>query len=333
MGVMMLDKTFWLDKTRERLMLAVIAAGVLSLYAAVAFLGGLPGTDNGAVAARFAPANIKLIVQRHLPPKADRDLEAVKLAALYDELGYTTEAVAAGQTPVPRLIASDIPAGLAETRDPELRKSVFIRTLLPIVLLENERVREDRERLDLIMGRMDEGRPISRVNRDWLAEKMTVYEVGSGDVATLKKRMDVVPPSLTIAMAAQETGWGTSRFAREGNALFGQWTWSAAHGILPAERKDGMTHRIKAFETPALAVRDYMLNLNTHRAYAPFRNLRAQARAEGSGLNALALATGLKAYSERGGEYVAAIRGLIRSNALTALDRARLVPRSGAIRL
>ena len=150
------------------------------------------------------------------------------------------------------------------------------------------------------------------------------YGAEPGDAADLLSRIDVVPPSLALAQAAQESGWGTSRFARNANALYGQRSWgSDADGLKPAKAKR-QDFRVRAFPDLLSAVRSYMHNLNSHRAYAELRQRRAQARALGAPLNALDLVGGLKSYSEEGKAYVRALSALIEGNELQSLDGARL---------
>jgi len=131
--------------------------------------------------------------------------------------------------------------------------------------------------------------------------------------------------SLALAQAAIESGWGTSRFAREGNALFGQWVWGeAAKGLIPEDRQDGMNHKIRAFESPLEAVTSYIRNLNTHRAYRHMRDIRATMRSEGRMPDGHVLAEGLEAYSEKGRDYIDLVRDIIAANDLRALDHATL---------
>ena len=135
-------------------------------------------------------------------------------------------------------------------------------------------------------------------------------------------QLDVIPAGLALGQAAYESGYGTSRFAVEGNALFGQWTYGGK-GLKPLEqRKELGDHRIATFDWPFDSVRGYFLNLSSHPAYEGFRRLRAQLKAEGKPLTALALADGLISYSERGQEYVDALKGIIRVNKLDIADDA-----------
>jgi hypothetical protein len=135
-------------------------------------------------------------------------------------------------------------------------------------------------------------------------------------------RLDVIPAGLVLGQAAYESGYGTSRFAVEGNALFGQWTYGG-EGLKPEQqRKELGDHRIAAFDWPFDSVRGYFINLSSHPAYEEFRQLRAELKAQGKPLTSLALADGLKSYSERGQEYVDTLKGIIRTNKLDKCDDA-----------
>jgi Bax protein len=150
------------------------------------------------------------------------------------------------------------------------------------------------------------------------------YRVERGDIAALLLRVDAIPPSLALAQAAEESGWGTSKFARRGNALFGQWTTSSDVGIVPARRDAGKTHKIKAFKSLQDSIAAYMRNLNVHRAYREFRQARHSLRRRGRALDGLRLAAGMTRYSERAEKYVETLRIIINVNRLNLFDAAQL---------
>jgi Bax protein len=147
------------------------------------------------------------------------------------------------------------------------------------------------------------------------------------DLSTLKIRMDYVPASLTIAQAAKETGWGTSRFAQEGNALFGQWTWSG-EGIKPKRADDDSTHKVMKFKVLQASVKAYQRNLNTHSTYKDFRSARAELRDEDKKLDSIILSEYLDKYAETGKEYVKILQQIIRQNNLEDFDDAKILPMS-----
>ena len=147
------------------------------------------------------------------------------------------------------------------------------------------------------------------------------------DLSTLKVRMDEIPVSLAIAQAAKETGWGTSRFALKGNALFGQWTWSG-EGLKPKNAEQGKDHKVMRFNSLQLSVRAYLRNLNTHKSYKNLRKARTDLRNKNKALDSLILSKYLDKYAETGSQYVEVIKKIIKQNNLKDFDEARLLPSS-----
>lgn len=248
------------------------------------------------------------------------DVRAVE--ALYADLGYALDDVRDTASPVPRVYLTAVPQGIQDIYNVEDRKSLFLRTVLPLVLKVNEELAADRDRLLRLQDSQKAGAVLSYQDRRWLDEQAQRYGLESPVISTLLRHVDTVPPSLALAQAIEESGWGTSRFARQGNALFGQWT--TGDGLIPANRREGRDHAIRAFPTLLDAVRGYAYNLNSHRAYRDFRSQRAQMRAQGQDLDGATLAGTLLRYSERGEHYVETIRALMRQNALSQFDTARL---------
>ncbi len=257
---------------------------------------------------------------RKLPP-----LKTVKaLSVTFQQLGYDLEQVRTGETGVPRLFLTSLPGDLKDIRESRVRKTLFFKTVLPLVLRVNEEILRERRRLWKLHFRLSLDRKLGPGDRLWLMVMTERYGVERGDVASLLKRVDIVPPSLALAQAAEESGWGTSRFVREGNAVFGQWTFSKTGNLVPARRDKDKFHNIKAFSSLLDSVRAYTRNLNTHGAYRLLRRARYGLRLRGAPLDGLLLVKNLKNYSQRGQEYVGTIRALIESNKLHRLDDARL---------
>ena len=163
--------------------------------------------------------------------------------------------------------------------------------------------------------------------RVWLKRRFKEYKIDDQDLSKLKMRMDIIPVSIAIAQAANESGWGTSRFALEGNALFGQWTWSKK-GISPKNKDPNESHKIMQFQILKASVRAYKNNLNSHNAYKEFREARAQLRQEDLPIDGLKLTKYLKNYAAIGDEYVRILESLIRNNSLTDFDKADLLTTS-----
>ena len=203
------------------------------------------------------------------------------------------------------------------------RKELFIQIILPLVIKENNYIRLDRNKLFSVLNKSKN----TNAEKKWLEKKFKQYGVLNKDLSTLKIRMDEIPTSLAIAQAAKETGWGTSRFALEGNALFGQWTWSG-EGIKPAGADDDSTHKVMKFKVLQASVKAYHRNLNTHSSYSNFRIARAELRDKKRVLDSMILSEYLDKYAETGKEYVKILQKIIKQNKLTDFDDAKLLPSS-----
>ena len=203
------------------------------------------------------------------------------------------------------------------------KKNFFIKIILPLVLEENNKVKLNRKKLFAILNKSNN----SAAEKRWLNQKFKQYGVLNKDLLTLKIRMDIVPVSLAIAQAAKETGWGKSRFALEGNALFGQWTWSG-EGIKPAGADNDTTHKVMKFKVLKTSVKAYLRNLNTHRSYKRFRLVRAVLRDNGKNLDSLILANYLDKYAATGEQYIVILKKIIKQNNLKDFDDVQLMPSS-----
>ncbi len=201
------------------------------------------------------------------------------------------------------------------------RKAAFFDFVRPLIESENERVWRDRQRLIAIDAN---GSP-SFFDRRWLKRIATDYGVKEANptdpafVENLLLRIDTVPLSLALAQSAKESGWGTSRFARDGNNLFGEWCFDEGCGLVPNARPEGRSHEVEAFRSPRHSVASYLNNINSHDSYRAFRTERAALRAANVALSGIALAEKLSQYSERREAYVEEIRQLIRINDLESL--------------
>ena len=258
---------------------------------------------------------------------------ATQLSDYFTEIGYTKKAVRIGAADVPRFVVSSIPEDWAAGLTVDQKKSLFFRALLPMVLMANDEVLADRAKLQEVRVRIAAGKGVSRSEVTWLKELAGQYRVTAISGATaapdtraidrLLRRVDMVPPSLALAQAAIESAYGSSRFAIEGNALYGQWTYG--DGIVPGQQRQQLgDYRIANFDTPLGSIRAYMQNLNTNRAYKPFRDARAAARQKSERPRGAPLAGGLLAYSEKGQDYVSLVRTIIAHNQLSPLDSAKL---------
>lgn len=251
------------------------------------------------------------------------------LTDVFARMGYDLESVISGHGVVPRVFISALPSDMSNIRENEARKLVFFKSILPLVLHTNEEILTERRRLWQLRYQMVMGEGIDPIDKLWLevtAERYRVKEtsVSVGLIDTLLRCADIIPPSLALAQAAEESGWGTSRYVREGNAIFGQWAISPSGNLTPGRRDEGKSHGIKAFSTLLDSVRAYALNLNSHRSYREFREAREEIRGIGATVDGMILVGRLKSYSERGMNYVRAISTIIDANNLRRLDKARL---------
>ncbi len=249
---------------------------------------------------------------------------AVDLLEAFGNAGYDLRRIRAGKGDVPRIFVAALPEDMRSIRLAEQRKRTFIKSVLPLVLRANDAVLAERRRLRAILAEQAAGRGPSAWQQAWLAEMAERYGSASTDAKALLTRVDIVPVSLALAQAAEESGWGTSRFARQGNAVFGQWTWDTEIGIVPRDRPRGRYHLVRKFPALQHSVTAYVANLNSNPAYAAFREARARQRSKGEVPAGIALAAHLTAYSERGTAYVRTLRRIIGQNALQDLDDARL---------
>ena len=249
-------------------------------------------------------------------------LSASTIEQLFKETDYNLKDVRKTKLVKPVKL-SLLPNEMKMIESTEKRKNLFIQIILPLIIEENNRIKLNRKKLFSILNKNHN----SNAEKKWLNEKFKQYGVLNKDLSTLKVRMDTVPVSLAIAQAAKETGWGTSRFALEGNALFGQWTWSG-EGIKPADADNNATHKVMKFKILKSSVRAYQRNLNTHSGYKEFRMARAALRDNRRNLDGLILATYLNKYAETGTEYVKIIKQIIKQNNLTDFDKVKLLPSS-----
>jgi uncharacterized FlgJ-related protein len=253
-----------------------------------------------------------------------------EILQLFEDLGYTEAAWDEGLRDVNRVYLQNMPSRWRSKHSKEvqvkMKKELFLRTIAPLVLRSNELIHADRTRMHalIVEGRVDD---------PWMKELALRYRVlestdGELDDALVRElahRVDMIPNSLALAQAIEESGWGTSRFADQGNAMFGQWAWGDK-AIKPEQQRSGKgDYGIAAFDSPQESVNGYMLNINTHRAYGPLRDRRADIRTQGGTPSGKDLAPTLINYSERGQHYVESLLSIMGYNKLYEIDEARLV--------
>jgi Bax protein len=292
--------------------------------------GAFHGAGHGTGWTKFGPTgNFGALDMTRIVQALDN---SQRLFGYFEDMGYRLDALREGVGTVPRVYLASLPNDLPQVESIEIRKAVFIKSMLPIVLRVNEEVLDRRARLEALARKAGLGRELSEAEQAWVAEMAALYDLKKPDLAELLRRIDVVPPSLALAQAALESGWGTSRFAQKGNALFGQKIFIDSSAAMPSYDKHGNeVFRMRSFDDMLGSVRSYIHNLNSHPAYTDFRKLRADMRRKAGSdrhdfgpLGGDALAKTLVSYSERGGDYVTDVRHLMQINDLRVFDRARL---------
>ena len=247
------------------------------------------------------------------------NISARTIISLFEEENYNLKDIRQGKAVDP-VFLSKLPTGIANIDNIGDRKKLFIKVILPLVIYENNKILEDRNYLNQISSE----KSLSKQETVWLDKKLKEYKVKAGDIEELKKRMDVIPPSLAIAQAAYETGWGTSRFAMEGNSLYGARTWKKGKGIVPNDRGEEQKFEVLSFKIIRASISSYKKNLNTHQSYNEFRKARAIQRKEKNRVFGLELSQYLNKYSEIGDVYVQRLKKIIEQNSLTDFDESVL---------
>ena len=249
-------------------------------------------------------------------------LNASTINQLFEDTNYKLDDVRKKKLVKPVALTL-LPQEIKMIENTKKRKEFFIQIVLPLILKENNNIRLDRKRLFDIINKSSN----TITEKKWLDKKYKQYGIPSKDLTILKIRMDEIPVSLALAQAAKETGWGTSRFAQEGNALFGQWTWSG-EGLKPKDADKNQGHKVMKFNVLQASVRAYQRNLNTHSTYKSFRIARAELRDKGKSLDSMILSKYLDEYAQTGEKYVEVLQQIIKQNRLKDFDDAKLLPSS-----
>lgn len=203
------------------------------------------------------------------------------------------------------------------------RKTAFFDYFVPLVEKHNKNILTQRE---ILISAYSDKESLTSRDHNNLLKLARQYDVNPFEVdndshwQTLLRRVDIIPPSLAVAQAANESAWGTSRFATQANNYFGHWCFVKGCGVVPKNRSAGKRHEVAAFDSAAESVRKYMLNLNTHGAYKDLRVIRAKQREQNKEISGLILLPALLKYSERGIDYVNELREMIHYNELAVLD-------------
>ncbi len=246
------------------------------------------------------------------------NLKTETVLSLFEDVEYDLKKVRF-QKRVKPIYFTQFPKDLDEIKDIQLKKETFIKIVLPLVVAENQKILDDKIKLRGISKK----RMTSDEEKFWLRQKFKEYKVKNGSVDELIKRMDIIPISIAISQAAKESGWGTSRFALEGNAIFGQWTWNG-RGIEPLDREKKQSHKVLRFPILRASVKAYKNNLNTHKSYKEFRDKRYDLRKKNRPIIGLKLIHTLESYAQTGAEYTRTLAKMIEQNSLDDFENVKL---------
>ena len=249
----------------------------------------------------------------------DLNLKTQTVLNLFKDVDYDLSQVRNKKLVKP-IYFTQFPKDLDELQSTRLKKETFIKIVLPLIVAENERILADRKKLKKVYKKKN----TTDLEKQWLRQKLLEYKVKKGNMEELLLRVDIIPTSIALAQAAKESGWGTSRFALEGNAIFGQWTWSG-QGIAPLDRESNKKHKILKFPILRASVKAYQNNLNTHKSYTKFREKRSIMRDKNKDITGLDLTHTLGNYAQTGAEYIKILNQIIRQNRLTDFEPVRLV--------
>ena len=246
------------------------------------------------------------------------NIKTETVLSLFEDVEYDLKTVRY-QKRVKPIYFTQFPKDLDEIKDTQLKKETFIKIVLPLVVAENDKILDDKIKLKRITSK----KMTTDKEKSWLRLKLREYKVKNSDITELDKRMDIIPVSIALAQAAKESGWGTSRFALEGNAIFGQWTWTG-QGIEPLNKGKYEGHKILRFPILRASVKAYKNNLNTHKGYSEFREKRYSYRKRNKSIKGLDLTDTLDRYAQTGKEYTEILEQIIKQNDLSDFETVQL---------
>jgi Bax protein len=262
------------------------------------------------------PEKKKEIVRELVLP--DLNLKTDTVLSLFADVEYDLKKVRKEKLVKP-IYFTQFPKDLDEITSIKLKKETFIKIILPLVVAENQKILDDRFKLNKLANK----KMTTDKEKSWLRQKFKEYKVTGGKISELQKRMDIIPVSIAIAQAAKESGWGTSRFALEGNAIFGQWTWNGK-GIEPLDRNKEQSHKILKFPILRASVKAYKNNLNTHKSYRQFREKRFVLRSRNKSIKGIKLIHTLDSYAQTGAEYTKTLAKMMDQNDLGDFENVKL---------
>jgi Bax protein len=272
------------------------------------------------------------VTQQANPQRRAILVYALMLAAVFGGAFYlrspqpAPDVTVAEPTPDATVPLMNLP-DFASIRDNDIKKQMFFDFLQPYVDAQNREVQRQRLRLQGLMEKMRAGYVLDVSETAFLLELSRQYEAPTDNLQDqsflnlLLRRVDVIPPSLVLAQAANESAWGTSRFAQQGFNFFGQWCYEEGCGLVPGNRRPSDNHEVKSFNSIEEAVNAYFMNLNTFPSYQYLRLIRQDLRQNEQPIDGISLTEGLQSYSERGDAYIDELRQMIYYNDLLHRDR------------
>ncbi len=305
--------------------LGIFLISLLLINIAVGFYNSFTKKkDSKGLSVNYTIKNTKIFETNSSDVTVDYISESSEMIAIFNKYQFSVDNLLNNQS-ANLVIFSSLPLDFMDIQPVIERKRLFINTLIPIIYSENLQILNDRKKI-LDWWRESDGENFSRdFWPQWLFELSEKYDSSDSNLGNLLVRVDIIPISLALAQAAIESGWGTSRYSREGNAVFGQYTFDESKGLKPKNRNKNDEFFIKKFSNLSESVRSYLKNINTHMAYADFREERKKLRMSGENLSGYKLVNFLKDYSERREFYIKDVKEIMSSNNFQKYDKGNIL--------
>ena len=305
--------------------LGIFLISLLLINIAVGFYNGFSKKkDAKNLSVNYTIRNTKIFNSNTSDVTVDYISESSEMIEIFNKYQFSVDNLLSNQSSN-LVIFSSLPRDFMDIQPVIERKRLFINTLIPIIYSENLQILNDRKKI-LDWWRESDGENFSRdFWPQWLFELSEKYGSSDSNLGNLLIRVDIIPISLALAQAAIESGWGTSRYSREGNAVFGQYTFDESKGLKPKDRNKNDEFFIKKFSNLSESVRSYLKNINTHLAYADFREERKKLRMSGENLSGYKLVNFLKDYSERREFYIKDVKEIMSSNNFQKYDKGNVL--------
>ena len=305
--------------------LGIFLISLLLINIAVGFYNSFSKKkESKGLSVNYTIKNTKIFETNSSDVTVDYISESSEMIEIFNKYQFSVDNLLNNQS-ANLVIFSSLPTDFMDVQPIIERKRLFINTLIPIIYSENLQILNDRKKI-LDWWRESDGENFSRdFWPQWLFELSEKYGSSDSNLGNLLMRVDIIPISLALAQSAIESGWGTSRYSREGNAVFGQYTFDESKGLKPKDRNENDEFFIKKFPNLSESVRSYLKNINTHLAYADFREERKKLRMSGENLSGYKLVNFLKDYSERRESYIKDVKEIMSSNNFQKYDKGNVL--------